>query len=101
MSKQPSRNDTVKVRLSAGSREIKITVTGRSLPAPSRSPYGSFWRTIRCTFSPVQGSDTQWYQNVLQKPAIGIGAGDAETEVQVTPGDRRQTGVIGGREVSP
>jgi hypothetical protein len=34
---------------------------------------------------PVQGSDTQWYKNVLKNPSIRIDARGAEAEVKVVP----------------
>jgi hypothetical protein len=34
---------------------------------------------------PVQGSDTQWYKNVLQDPSIRIDARGAEAEFRATP----------------
>jgi hypothetical protein len=34
---------------------------------------------------PVQGSDTQWYKNVLKNPSIRIEAGNAEAEFQAIP----------------
>ena len=34
---------------------------------------------------PVQGSDTQWYKNVLKKPSIRINARGAKGEFQVVP----------------
>jgi hypothetical protein len=34
---------------------------------------------------PVQGSDTQWYKNVLNNPTIGIDARGAEAEVKGVP----------------
>jgi deazaflavin-dependent oxidoreductase (nitroreductase family) len=34
---------------------------------------------------PVQGSDTQWYKNVLKQPSIRIKAGGAEAELKVVP----------------
>ena len=34
---------------------------------------------------PVQGSDTQWYKNVLHNPSIWIDARGAETEFRATP----------------
>ena len=33
---------------------------------------------------PVQGSDTQWYKNVLQNPSIRISARGAEAEFRAT-----------------
>jgi hypothetical protein len=34
---------------------------------------------------PVQGSDTQWYKNVLRNPSIRIDARGAEAEFRATP----------------
>ena len=34
---------------------------------------------------PVQGSDTQWYKNILQKPSIRIDARGAEGEFRAMP----------------
>jgi hypothetical protein len=34
---------------------------------------------------PVQGSDTQWYKNVLKSPSIRIDARGAEAEVKGVP----------------
>jgi hypothetical protein len=34
---------------------------------------------------PVQGSDTQWYKNVLKSPVIRINARGAEAEIKVAP----------------
>ena len=36
-------------------------------------------------FPARQGSDTQWYKNVLQNPSIRIDARGAEAEFQATP----------------
>jgi deazaflavin-dependent oxidoreductase (nitroreductase family) len=32
---------------------------------------------------PVQGSDTQWYKNILKNPSIRINAGGADAEFKV------------------
>jgi hypothetical protein len=34
---------------------------------------------------PMQGSDTQWYRNVLQNPSIRIDARGVEAEFRATP----------------
>ena len=34
---------------------------------------------------PVQGSDTQWYKNVLKNPSIRIDARGAEAELRAQP----------------
>jgi hypothetical protein len=33
----------------------------------------------------VQGSDTQWYKNVVKNPSIRIEAGGAQAEVKAVP----------------
>ena len=44
---------------------------------------------------PVQGSDTQWYKNVLQNPTIRIDARDAEAELHAVPiTDRAQVASV-------
>jgi hypothetical protein len=43
------------------------------------------WEDGKLYLLPVQGSDTQWYKNVLKKPAIGIDARGAEAEVKAVP----------------
>ncbi len=58
--------------------EIKITVTGRK---SGRAISITVWFVLdddRLYLLPVQGSDTQWYKNVLKNPSIRIQAGGAE-----------------------
>jgi hypothetical protein len=44
---------------------------------------------------PVQGSDTQWYRNVLKDPKIGIEARGAESELKAVPiTDAKQVAVV-------
>ncbi len=60
--------------------EIKITVTGRK---SGRAISITVWFVLdddRLYLLPVQGSDTQWYKNVLKNPSIRIQAGGAEAE---------------------
>ena len=84
MSKKPTRNDTLKERLSR-SRELKITVTGRKSGRSISIPVWFVLEDDKLYLVPVQGSDTQWYKNVLKKPSIRIHAGDAEGELKVIP----------------
>jgi deazaflavin-dependent oxidoreductase (nitroreductase family) len=79
-----ARNDDVKDRLSRY-REITITVTGRKSGRPVSIPVWFVLEADKLYLLPVQGSDTQWYKNVLKKPKIRIEAGGAEAEVQVVP----------------
>jgi deazaflavin-dependent oxidoreductase (nitroreductase family) len=80
----PARNDDLKDRLSR-SREINITVTGRKSGRAISIPVWFVLEDDTLYLLPVQGSDTQWYKNVLKNPTIRIEAGGAEAEVQAVP----------------
>jgi deazaflavin-dependent oxidoreductase (nitroreductase family) len=80
----PTRNDALTDRLSR-SREINITVTGRKSGRAISNPVWFVWEDGKLYLLPVQGSDTQWYKNVLKKPSIRIDARGAEAEVKVVP----------------
>jgi len=84
MSDKPTRNDALKDRLSR-SREIKITVTGRKSGRSISIPVWFVLEDDKLYLLPVQGSDTQWYKNVLKNPSIRIEAAGAEGEVQPVP----------------
>ncbi len=77
-------NDTFKGRLSRY-REIKITVTGRKSGRPISNPVWFVLENDTLYLLPVQGSDTQWYKNVLNNPALRIDARGAEVELQAVP----------------
>jgi deazaflavin-dependent oxidoreductase (nitroreductase family) len=80
----PARNDTLKDRL-ARSREIDITVTGRKSGRAVSIPVWFVWEDDKLYLLPVQGSDTQWYKNVLKNASIGINARGAQGEYQAAP----------------
>ena len=80
MSKKPTRNDSLKDRLSR-SREINITVTGRKSGRTISIPVWFVFEDDKLYLLPVKGSDTQWYKNVLKNPSIRIDARDAELQV--------------------
>jgi deazaflavin-dependent oxidoreductase (nitroreductase family) len=82
MSKKPPRNDVLKDRLSR-SREINIRVTGRKSGRTISIPVWFVFQDDTLYLLPVQGSDTQWYKNVLKNPSIRIDARGAEAEVKV------------------
>jgi deazaflavin-dependent oxidoreductase (nitroreductase family) len=75
----PARNDALKDGLSRV-REINITVTGRKSGRAISIPVWFALEGENLYLLPVQGSDTQWYKNVLKKPSIRISAGGAEAE---------------------
>jgi hypothetical protein len=72
----------LKERLSR-SREINMSVTGRK---SGRVISILVWFVLeegKLYLMPVQGSDTQWFKNVLHKPMIRIDARGAEADVKV------------------
>ncbi len=80
----PARNETLKDRLSRY-REIHITVTGRKSGRAITIPVWFVVDGEKLYLLPVQGSDTQWYKNVLKKPSLWIDAKGAEAEFKVVP----------------
>src|SRR5579864_1354913 len=84
MSNKPTQNDTLKARLSR-SREIHISVTGRKSGRTISNPVWFVLDEDKLYLLPVQGSDTQWYKNVLKNPMIKIKAGGAEAEFRAIP----------------
>ena len=84
MNKKSTGNDTLQDRLSRY-RELKITVTGRKSGRAISNPVWFVLDADKLYLLPVKGSDTQWYKNVLSKPAIRIDARGAEAEVKPVP----------------
>src|SRR6266852_3067056 len=78
----PKRNHALKDRLSRN-REINITVTGRKSGRTISIPVWFVLEDDKLYLLPVQGSDTQWYKNVLKNPSIRLDARGAEAEVKV------------------
>ena len=78
----PAPNDALKDRL-ARFREINISVTGRKSGRTISNPVWFVLEDDKLYLLPVQGSDTQWYKNVLKDPSIRVDARGAEVEVQV------------------
>jgi deazaflavin-dependent oxidoreductase (nitroreductase family) len=79
-----ARNEALKDRLSR-SREINITVTGRKSGRAISIPVWFVLEGDKLYLLPVQGSDTQWYKNVLKNPMIRIDERGAEAEVKAVP----------------
>jgi hypothetical protein len=80
----PARNDALKDRLSRY-REINISVTGRKSGRTISIPVWFVLEDDKVDLLPVQGSDTQWYKNVLKNPLIRISAAGANAEFKVVP----------------
>lgn len=80
----PARSDALKDRLSRY-REIKISVTGRKSGRTISIPIWFVWDDQNLYLLPVQGSDTQWYRNILNNPSIAIAARDADADFKAVP----------------
>jgi deazaflavin-dependent oxidoreductase (nitroreductase family) len=83
MSNKPT-NDSLKERLSR-SRELNISVTGRKSGRTISIPVWFVLDDDKLYLLPVQGSDTQWYKNVLKNPMIRIKVGGTEAEFKAIP----------------
>jgi deazaflavin-dependent oxidoreductase (nitroreductase family) len=80
----PTKKDSLTDRLSRDS-EITITGTGRKSGRSISLPIWFVWDDEKLFLLPVHGSDTQWYKNVLNNPAMKITARKAEAQVQAMP----------------
>ena len=75
------QNGTLKSHLSR-SREIHVSVIGRKTGRTISNPVWFVFEDGSLYLLPVQGSNTQWYKNVLKNPSIQIKAGDAGADVK-------------------
>jgi deazaflavin-dependent oxidoreductase (nitroreductase family) len=80
----PARSDSLKDRLFRV-REITITVTGRKSGRAISNPVWFVLENDTLYLLPVEGSDTQWFKNVLKNPAIRVEAGGSKAECQANP----------------
>jgi deazaflavin-dependent oxidoreductase (nitroreductase family) len=80
----PSPEDALKDRL-ARYRQIRISVIGRKSGQTISVPVWFVLDGEKLYLLPVQGSDTQWYKNVLKNRQIRIEARDAEASVTAKP----------------
>jgi len=80
----PTQNDALKDRLSR-SREIDITVIGRKSGRAISIPVWFVVGDSRLYLLPVQGSDTQWYKNIIKNPKLRVDARGAVAEVMAVP----------------
>jgi len=66
-------------------RQIKISVVGRKSGRTISIPVWFVFEGNKLYLLPVQGSDTQWYKNLLRHRKIGISARGAEAEFHTAP----------------
>jgi deazaflavin-dependent oxidoreductase (nitroreductase family) len=80
----PAQKNDLKDRL-ARYRQIKISVIGRKSGRTISIPVWFVLEGEKLYLLPVQGSDTQWYKNVLKNPSIRIDVRGAEAEFRAVP----------------
>jgi deazaflavin-dependent oxidoreductase (nitroreductase family) len=81
----PTAKDSLKDRL-ARYRQITITVIGRKSGRKISIPvWFTFEDNNTLWLLPVQGSDTQWYKNILHNARIRIAANGKERVFRATP----------------
>jgi hypothetical protein len=73
------KESELKARLSRYD-QINISIIGRNSGRTISIPVWFVLEGNKLYLLPVQGSDTQWYRNVLQNPSIRIDARGAEAE---------------------
>jgi deazaflavin-dependent oxidoreductase (nitroreductase family) len=66
-------------------RQIKVSVIGRRTGQTISIPVWFVLEGDKLYLLPVQGSNTQWYKNVLRNPSIRIDARGAEAEFHAVP----------------
>jgi len=82
MPERPAQSHSLESRLPRVS-EITITVTGRKSGRAISIPVWFVWEDGKLYLLPVQGSDAQWYKNVLANPSIRVDSGGAHSELKV------------------
>lgn len=86
--------DSLKERLSRY-REINLSVTGRKSGHVSSRPVWFVYDSDTLYLLPVQGSETQWYKNVLENPKMHIDArGEAADGKAVPITDHKQVSSV-------
>ncbi len=80
----PAPKDSLKDRL-ARYRHIKISVIGRKSGQTISIPVWFVLEGEKLYLLPVQGSETQWYKNVLKNPTIRIDARGVGAEFRAIP----------------
>ena len=75
------KKEALKDRL-ARYREIQLTVTGRKSGKKLTRPVWFVVENDTLYLLPVEGSDSQWYKNVLHDPRIRVAARDATEDLE-------------------
>src|SRR6185295_17844578 len=74
----PSMSAADFVKALQGTEEIELTVTGRVSGNKSTRPVWFVLEGKTLYLLPVQGSDSEWYKNVLKHPTLTLAAEEAK-----------------------
>jgi deazaflavin-dependent oxidoreductase (nitroreductase family) len=80
----PKQNESLRDRLSHA-QEITISVIGRKSGRTISTPVWFVLENDKLDLLPVKGSETQWYQNVLKNPKLGVEAEGAKADLKAVP----------------
>jgi deazaflavin-dependent oxidoreductase (nitroreductase family) len=72
-------------KLKRALEELEITVTGRRSGRDRSLLVWFVQEDDKLYLLPLKGTDTEWYRNVLQTPAMRLAAGGAEASATATP----------------
>src|SRR5215467_13669172 len=86
---KPGNSDTsnlqqLKERLSRY-QEIHLGVVGRKSGKVINRPVWFVFEDKKLYLVPVEGTDTQWYKNILKNPTVHVSARGVQGEFDVTP----------------
>ena len=73
------------VKALQGTEEIELTVTGRVSGKKSTRPVWFVLEGKTLYLLPVQGSDSEWYKNVLKHPTVTLAAEEAKWTGKAAP----------------
>lgn len=73
------------MRALEASQEVELTVTGRKSGREITNPVWFVQEGDRLYLLPVNGSDSDWYKNVLNEPTIRLAAGGTQLTARATP----------------
>jgi len=65
--------------------EVELTVTGRTSGREISIPVWFVREGDTLYLVPVNGSDSDWYQNLLKRPTIRLSEGNADLSARATP----------------
>ena len=68
-------------------QEVELTVTGRKTGREITNPVWFVQEGDRIYLLPVNGTDSDWYRNVLKDPTIRLAAGGTQVTARARPAE--------------